>query len=103
MVVVVDDEDRENEGDIIMAADAVTTEAMAFIVRYCSGVVCVSLESEELDRLALPPMIANNEVRFGVTCARPSLSWWTRRHSHLFYAHTNQTPKNRTPKRPPLL
>ena len=61
MVVVVDDEDRENEGDIIMAADACTTEAMAFIVRYCSGVVCVSLEGEELDRLALPPMIANNE------------------------------------------
>jgi len=61
MVVVVDDEDRENEGDIIMAADKVTTEAMAFIVRHCSGVVCVSLEGEDLDRLALPPMIAENE------------------------------------------
>jgi len=61
MVVVVDDEDRENEGDIIMAADAVTTAQMAFIVRYCSGVVCVSLEGEALDRLALPPMIAQNE------------------------------------------
>jgi len=61
MVVVVDDEDRENEGDIIMAADAVTTAQMAFIVRYCSGVVCVSLEGEVLDRLALPPMIAQNE------------------------------------------
>ena len=71
MVVVVDDEDRENEGDIIMAADAVTTETMAFIVRYCSGVVCVAMEGDELDRLALPPMIAQNEVgklRFGSTC-----------------------------------
>jgi 3,4-dihydroxy 2-butanone 4-phosphate synthase/GTP cyclohydrolase II len=61
MVVVVDDEDRENEGDLIMAADAVTTQQMAFIVRYCSGVVCVSLEGKDLDRLALPPMIAQNE------------------------------------------
>jgi hypothetical protein len=43
--------------------DAVTTEAMAFIVRHCSGVVCVSMEGEELDRLKLPPMIVNNEVR----------------------------------------
>lgn len=43
--------------------DAVTTEAMAFIVRHCSGVVCVSLEGPELDRLKLPPMIVDNEVR----------------------------------------
>lgn len=49
--------------------DAVTTDAMAFIVRHCSGVVCVSLEGPELDRLKLPPMIVDNEVRRLIRCS----------------------------------
>jgi 3,4-dihydroxy 2-butanone 4-phosphate synthase/GTP cyclohydrolase II len=61
MVVVVDDEDRENEGDLVMAADAVTPESMAFIVRHSSGVVCVPMLGEDLDRLEVPMMVVDNQ------------------------------------------
>jgi len=61
MVIVVDDMDRENEGDFIMAADMCTPEAMAQIVRYSSGVVCVTMEGDRLDALKLPPMVTTNE------------------------------------------
>ena len=60
-VLVVDDADRENEGDIIFAADAATDELMGATVRLGSGVICVAMTGEELDRLALPPMTAINE------------------------------------------
>lgn len=60
-VLVVDDADRENEGDIIFAADAATAEVMGVTVRLGSGVICVAMTGEELDRLALPPMTAINE------------------------------------------
>jgi 3,4-dihydroxy-2-butanone 4-phosphate synthase len=59
-VVVVDDEHRENEGDLIMAADAVTPAAIAFMVRHTSGLICISLPGHVLDRLALPPMVQHN-------------------------------------------
>ncbi len=62
-VVVVDDEDRENEGDLLVAASKVTPELMAFLVRHSSGVVCVPMEGAELERLRLPPMTAVNEDR----------------------------------------
>jgi 3,4-dihydroxy 2-butanone 4-phosphate synthase/GTP cyclohydrolase II len=62
-VVVVDDRDRENEGDLIMAADAVTPEWMAFIVRHTSGLVCVPMTGEALDRLEIPAMVHQNEDR----------------------------------------
>lgn len=61
MVVVVDDMNRENEGDLIMAADACTPEDMAFIVRYSSGVICIAMDGDRMDKLGLPPMLANNE------------------------------------------
>jgi 3,4-dihydroxy 2-butanone 4-phosphate synthase/GTP cyclohydrolase II len=60
-IVVVDDEDRENEGDIIFAAELATPELLAFMIRYTSGVVCVPLEGPDLDRLDLPLMTARNE------------------------------------------
>ncbi|KAA8496973.1 Bifunctional riboflavin biosynthesis protein RIBA 1, chloroplastic [Porphyridium purpureum] len=60
-VVVVDDADRENEGDLIIAADKVTPEAMAFMVRYTSGVICVSLEEQRCKELKLSPMVTDNE------------------------------------------
>ncbi|XP_065870170.1 bifunctional riboflavin biosynthesis protein RIBA 1, chloroplastic [Euphorbia lathyris] len=60
MVVVVDDEDRENEGDLIMAAELATPEAMAFIVKHGTGIVCVSMDGEYLDRLQLPLMVTQN-------------------------------------------
>ncbi len=59
-VVVVDDEDRENEGDLIIAAAAMTPEKMGFMVRYTSGLICVSVEGSRLDELRLPPMVADN-------------------------------------------
>ncbi|MEV0070793.1 3,4-dihydroxy-2-butanone-4-phosphate synthase, partial [Amycolatopsis sp. NPDC050768] len=60
-VVVVDDEDRENEGDLIFAAEKATPELLAFMVRYTSGYVCVALTEAEADRLDLPPMYHTNQ------------------------------------------
>ncbi len=60
IIVVVDDEDRENEGDLIMAAEHATPETIAFFVRYTSGVLCAPLTGEALDRLALPLMVTVN-------------------------------------------
>ena len=54
MVVVVDDEDRENEGDLVMAAEDATAESMAFYLEYTSGIFCVPLESQRADELDLP-------------------------------------------------
>ena len=61
MVVVVDDEDRENEGDLIFAAELATPELVAFMVRYSSGYICAPLTNADCDRLDLPPMVAQNE------------------------------------------
>ncbi|XP_024317660.1 probable bifunctional riboflavin biosynthesis protein RIBA 1, chloroplastic isoform X2 [Brachypodium distachyon] len=60
-VIVVDDEDRENEGDLIMAASMVTPEDMAFIVRHGTGIVCVSMKEDDLERLQLPLMVVAKE------------------------------------------
>jgi 3,4-dihydroxy 2-butanone 4-phosphate synthase/GTP cyclohydrolase II len=64
-VVVVDDEDRENEGDLIFAAEKATPELLAFMVRYTSGYVCVPLPESDCDRLDLPPMYHTNQDRRG--------------------------------------
>jgi 3,4-dihydroxy 2-butanone 4-phosphate synthase / GTP cyclohydrolase II len=61
IVVVVDDEDRENEGDLVMAAEAATPETMAFFVNHTSGVICTPMLGEDLDRLRIPPMVVDNE------------------------------------------
>jgi 3,4-dihydroxy-2-butanone 4-phosphate synthase len=60
-VLVVDNEDRENEGDIIFAAQHSTPELMAWTIRHSSGVLCVPLSGERADALALPPMVAENQ------------------------------------------
>jgi len=60
ILVVVDDEDRENEGDLILAAEHASTEAVAFMVRHTSGVLCVALPGERLDSLELPLMVERN-------------------------------------------
>jgi 3,4-dihydroxy 2-butanone 4-phosphate synthase / GTP cyclohydrolase II len=62
-VVVVDDEDRENEGDLIFAAGKATPELMGFMIRWTSGFVCVALEGETLDRLHIPLMTPHNRER----------------------------------------
>jgi 3,4-dihydroxy 2-butanone 4-phosphate synthase / GTP cyclohydrolase II len=61
MVIVVDDEDRENEGDLVMAADAADAASLAFIINHTSGVVCVPMLGEELQRLDIPMMVARNQ------------------------------------------
>ena len=65
MVVVVDDEDRENEGDLTMAAEKVTPEAINFMARYGRGLICVPMTGERLDALDLPLMVADNSASFG--------------------------------------
>jgi 3,4-dihydroxy 2-butanone 4-phosphate synthase/GTP cyclohydrolase II len=60
IVVVVDDEDRENEGDLIMAADAVTPEKIAFFIAHTSGLICAPLTPERVDHLELPLMVSTN-------------------------------------------
>jgi 3,4-dihydroxy 2-butanone 4-phosphate synthase / GTP cyclohydrolase II len=64
-VVVVDDVDRENEGDLIFAASRATSRLVAFTVRHTSGFVCVAMPGEDCDRLGLPPMRAQGGDRFG--------------------------------------
>jgi 3,4-dihydroxy 2-butanone 4-phosphate synthase/GTP cyclohydrolase II len=64
MVLILDDEDRENEGDLIMAAESVTPDAVAFMIRHTSGILCVPMEAERLARLDLPQMVPNNDDAF---------------------------------------
>ena len=64
-VVVIDDEDRENEGDLIFAAEKATPELVAFMVRYTSGYLCVPLDGAICDRLGLLPMYAVNQDKHG--------------------------------------
>jgi 3,4-dihydroxy 2-butanone 4-phosphate synthase/GTP cyclohydrolase II len=61
IVIAVDDEDRENEGDLIIAAENMTPEKMAFMIRYTSGVICMPMEGDRLDDLNIPLMVMNNE------------------------------------------
>ena len=64
MVVIMDDEERENEGDLIMAAERVTPAAVAFMIRHTSGIICVPMEEQQLVRLDLPQMVpVNNETQ----------------------------------------
>jgi GTP cyclohydrolase II len=61
LIVVVDDESRENEGDFIMAAEKCTPEKMAEFIRYSSGVICIGMDGKRMDDLKLPPMVVDNE------------------------------------------
>jgi 3,4-dihydroxy 2-butanone 4-phosphate synthase/GTP cyclohydrolase II len=65
LVIVTDDDDRENEGDLICAASLCTPEKMAFIIRHCCGIVCTPLTSEDAKRLHLSPMVASNDAPLG--------------------------------------
>ena len=68
-IIAVDDEGRENEGDLIFAAEKATTENTAFMIRHTSGYICVGMTGADLDRLHLPPMTAVNEDRKGTAYA----------------------------------
>ena len=63
MVILVDEEDRENEGDIVIAADHVTPEAINFMARHARGLICLTLSREMCERLNLPPMVARNGAK----------------------------------------
>jgi len=64
MVIIVDDEDRENEGDLVIAAGFVTPSAINFIIKYARGLVCMPMEGERLDELGLHPMFEDNQDTF---------------------------------------
>ena len=64
MVLILDDEDRENEGDLIMAAEFATPDAVAFMIRHTSGIICVPMDPEQLARLELPQMVPNNDEAY---------------------------------------
>ena len=65
MIILVDDEDRENEGDLCMAAQFVSAESVNFMARYGRGLICLSLSEEMADKLKLQPMVQENKARFG--------------------------------------
>jgi 3,4-dihydroxy 2-butanone 4-phosphate synthase/GTP cyclohydrolase II len=65
MIILVDDEDRENEGDLTMAAEFVTADAINFMAKHGRGLVCLALDSDIADRLDLPPMVRDNTSKFG--------------------------------------
>lgn len=64
-VLLMDDFDRENEADLILAAEKISVEAMARLIRDCSGIVCLCLPDEKLRQLDLPPMVSDNQSRYG--------------------------------------
>jgi 3,4-dihydroxy 2-butanone 4-phosphate synthase/GTP cyclohydrolase II len=65
IVILIDEEDRENEGDLVLAADHVTPEAINFMARYGRGLICLTLTRERCERLRLPPMVPNNGTKMG--------------------------------------
>ena len=64
-VIIVDDHDRENEGDLCIAAEFVNTEHISFMLRYTSGIICVPATGERLDQLRIPMMVGNNQAQYG--------------------------------------
>jgi 3,4-dihydroxy 2-butanone 4-phosphate synthase / GTP cyclohydrolase II len=75
MLIVADDDDRENEGDLFVAASLCTPEKMAFIIRHTSGIVCAPLSAEQAKRLHLDPMVAANDAPLGTAF---TVSWLLR-------------------------
>jgi 3,4-dihydroxy 2-butanone 4-phosphate synthase/GTP cyclohydrolase II len=65
MVILLDDEDRENEGDLVMAAEKVTPEAINFMARHARGLICLTLTAERVEELQLPPMAQENTASYG--------------------------------------
>src|SRR5690606_2452445 len=65
MVILMDDEDRENEGDVIMAAEHITTEVINFMAKFARGLICLPMTRERCQRLNLPLMVERNQSGFG--------------------------------------
>ena len=64
-VIIVDDEDRENEGDLAMAAEKVTADAINYMARHARGLICMPIIGERLDQLEIPMMVQNNTAKYG--------------------------------------
>src|SRR5688500_19304689 len=71
MVVLVDEEDRENEGDLVMAAEFATADAVNFMARYGRGLICLTLTEERCRQLNLAPMVSNNRSPLGTDFTVP--------------------------------
>ena len=100
MVVVVDDEDRENEGDLTMAAEKVTPEAINFMARHGRGLVCLAMTEERLDHLRIGPMTAENTSQYGTAfCeavdARDGVTTGISAHDRARTIHVAIDPKSR--------
>src|SRR4029077_8424366 len=65
MIVIADDEDRENEGDLVIAAEMVTPEVINFMATHARGLICLAMTGERLDQLELGPMVLNNTANLG--------------------------------------
>ena len=65
MVIMVDDEDRENEGDLIVASEKISPDKINFMSKYGRGLICLTLTSEKTDALNLPLMVSNNSEQYG--------------------------------------
>lgn len=93
MVIIMDDEERENEGDLIMAAERATPESVTFMIRHTSGILCVPMEASRLERLELPQMVANNSEshRTAFTVSVDAVSGTTTGVSSGDRAHTIRT------------
>ena len=96
MIVVVDDEDRENEGDLTIAAEKVTPEAINFMARYGRGLVCLPMTGERLDELRIPLMVRDeqNSARFGTAFCVPDRGAPGHDHRHL-----RRRPRDDGPRR----
>src|SRR3954452_6946197 len=104
-VVVIDDEDRENEGDLIFASELATPELVAFMVRYTSGYICVAVTEEDADRLDLPPMFRVTQDRRGTAytvtvdardCVATGISASDRAYTIRLLANPETTPADLT-------
>src|SRR6186997_3267048 len=71
MIIIVDDADRENEGDLMIAAEKVTPDAINFMARYGRGLICLSMTPERLDELEIPLMVSQNSSRFDTAFCVP--------------------------------
>jgi len=93
MIIMVDDEDRENEGDLVIAAEKVTPEAINFMSKYGRGLICLSLTEDQIDRLRLPQMVARNSnpLQTGFTVSIEAREGVTTGISAQDRAHTIQT------------
>ena len=108
MVVLIDDEDRENEGDLVMAASMVRPEDINFMARYGRGLICMPITKERCAQLNLPLMVNTNEARFATnfTVSMEAAEGITTGISAYDRAHTIRTaryvpPASSPPSRPP--